>query len=679
MVCKRKRPPNEAEYVVKCCLRKRLLVPQIIPRLEAYVENSSKLIHHGSLLLNHFVCDRLSRGEAVSGQMLADQMFYYGAFSVVAGARRTKHPELLDFFNTKKHLHPEGLRRIPGDSPIINAAAKQYATNVATYLKVTFQARLRKAVKALLPDGTSRGDISAVCWWIRGMPQYSCCRVLSEAQDALVGRIRGVLMDPQPAQNDQVVSDVWIKRNMGRVLGFFAWVLRQAEELGVRRFNLLPVASQKRHFIAISSKVLQTLLTDVGAVKKDLDPRTFVQLIDEHRRSVFRVRSSWKLGDTIETDGVSVCFHLRRARPAAEPKKKKKPQTTTQHQGDDLDVVGVDPGRCNIASTVQKTADGAWKKCRLTRKQFYRDSHVHDNLVKLQKLDSKHVGAEMASLSEAVGKTADLAEYEAYLTTKKAVDSRLWEHRLGRRFAAMAMDNYIHKRKTVDRFWKRTVGLRPGLVVAYGDAGFASSGCGERSVPTGKMKEAAGRFGRVVEVDEFRTSRTCCECGSNLLPVYVPGNPRPLRAVRRCGSIECNEAPPVDLFMAYYHSQTDGSGIHSPEVCIPAGGWEVSRWERVPVTLDSGVTVTVNRATIQQGINLQIVYFWFEQRGRRLTSDYAAKIYTVMDSLTMGRSDGGLVRLITPVSGPDGEAAADERLRSFMEYLVPALPRFMPD
>ena len=138
-------------------------------------------------------------------------------------------------------------------------------------------------------------------------------------------------------------------------------------------------------------------------------------------------------------------------------------------------------------------------------------------------------------------------------------------------------------------------------------------------------------------------------------------------------------APPVDLFMAYYHSQTDGSGIHSPEVCIPAGGWEVSRWERVPVTLDSGVTVTVNRATIQQGINLQIVYFWFEQRGRRLTSDYAAKIYTVMDSLTMGRSDGGLVRLITPVSGPDGEAAADERLRSFMEYLVPALPRFMPD
>ena len=107
----------------------------------------------------------------------------------------------------------------------------------------------------------------------------------------------------------------------------------------------------------------------------------------------------------------------------------------------------------------------------------------------------------------------------------------------------LSMDTFIHKRKTVDRFWKRTVGLQAGMTVAYGDAGFASSGCGERSVPTCKMKEAAGRFSRVVEVDEFRTSKTCCECGRDLLPVYSPGNPRPLRAVRRCGSTECNEAP----------------------------------------------------------------------------------------------------------------------------------------
>ena len=32
---------------------------------------------------------------------------------------------------------------------------------------------------------------------------------------------------------------------------------------------------------------------------------------------------------------------------------------------------------------------------------------------------------------------------------------------------------------------------------------------------------------------------------------------------------------PVDLFVSYYRSQTEGNAIHSPEVCLPAAGWEV--------------------------------------------------------------------------------------------------------
>ena len=35
-----------------------------------------------------------------------------------------------------------------------------------------------------------------------------------------------------------------------------------------------------------------------------------------------------------------------------------------------------------------------------------------------------------------------------------------------------------------------------------------------------------------------------------------------------------------------------------------------------------------------------LVYYWFEQRGRRMTNDYAAKASVVWDGLTRGRSDG---------------------------------------
>ena len=34
---------------------------------------------------------------------------------------------------------------------------------------------------------------------------------------------------------------------------------------------------------------------------------------------------------------------------------------------------------------------------------------------------------------------------------------------------------------------------------------------------------------------------------------------------------------------------------------------------------------TLNRAVIEKGTSRQLVYYWFEQRGTRMTNDYAAK------------------------------------------------------
>ena len=140
------------------------------------------------------------------------------------------------------------------------------------------------------------------------------------------------------------------------------------------------------------------------------------------------------------------------------------------------------------------------------------------------------------------------------------------------------------------------------------------------------------------------------------------------------------EAEPVDLFVSYYRSQTEGEAIHSPEVCLPATGWEVFRIRPVEVALPgTGFgTVELNRAIIQKGLEKQLVYYWFEGRGRRITNDFAAKFYTVADGMTRGRTDGGLVRLITPI-GEGGEAAADARLQRFLLAGADRLNRFIPE
>jgi exosortase D (VPLPA-CTERM-specific) len=140
------------------------------------------------------------------------------------------------------------------------------------------------------------------------------------------------------------------------------------------------------------------------------------------------------------------------------------------------------------------------------------------------------------------------------------------------------------------------------------------------------------------------------------------------------------EAEPVDFFMAYYLSQTSGKAIHSPEVCLPGAGWEVFSIDPTTIALPGtrAARLMLNRAVIQKGLDKELVYYWFDGRGRRLTGAFAAKFYTLADNLARGRTDGAMVRVITPI-GPDGEAAADARLQRFLGQTIDRLPRYVPE
>ena len=142
------------------------------------------------------------------------------------------------------------------------------------------------------------------------------------------------------------------------------------------------------------------------------------------------------------------------------------------------------------------------------------------------------------------------------------------------------------------------------------------------------------------------------------------------------------EAAPVGFFSAFYHKQTEGSGIHSPEVCLPVGGWEMFEIKTVTVDLEAQTgwaPFETNRAIIQKGLQQQLVYYWFEQRGKRMTNDFNVKIVTVMDSLKTGRSDGALVRFTTPVMQGETLEMADARIKRLMMETLPQLPRFLPE
>ena len=138
---------------------------------------------------------------------------------------------------------------------------------------------------------------------------------------------------------------------------------------------------------------------------------------------------------------------------------------------------------------------------------------------------------------------------------------------------------------------------------------------------------------------------------------------------------------PVNFYSAYYTSQRKGASIHSPRSCLPGGGWVIDSLETVEVegVALNGLPLRVNRAVIKKDEARQLVYYWFQQRGRNLTNEYWVKWYLLWDAITLNRTDGALVRLTTTVPLSEDLSVADRRLTAFLQAAQPQLHRFIPD
>jgi EpsI family protein len=129
------------------------------------------------------------------------------------------------------------------------------------------------------------------------------------------------------------------------------------------------------------------------------------------------------------------------------------------------------------------------------------------------------------------------------------------------------------------------------------------------------------------------------------------------------------------VYVGYYASQRQGDTIHSPQNCLPGAGWR-------PV--ETGVaglhvgdrTVPVNQFVIQKGLDRQVVFYWYQGRGRVIANEYQNKAFLMLDAARLHRTNGGLVRMMAPiVSTPD---AAKAELSVFAALLFPQLDRHLP-
>lgn len=136
--------------------------------------------------------------------------------------------------------------------------------------------------------------------------------------------------------------------------------------------------------------------------------------------------------------------------------------------------------------------------------------------------------------------------------------------------------------------------------------------------------------------------------------------------------------PYVDLFLAYFPSQRAGDTIHSPKHCLPGAGWLPTESSRISLSFPGRAPFEVNRYVIAKADDRQLVLYWYWAHDRALASEYWAKFYLVTDSIRLNRSDGSLVRVITPLLPGEAVEVAQQRLLSFAGNVVPRLDRYIP-
>jgi len=136
---------------------------------------------------------------------------------------------------------------------------------------------------------------------------------------------------------------------------------------------------------------------------------------------------------------------------------------------------------------------------------------------------------------------------------------------------------------------------------------------------------------------------------------------------------------PVSLFIAYFPTQRTGQSIHSPQNCLPGAGWAFLSSRVINLPTASRKPYPVGEYLIGNAGEKQVVLYWYLAHGRSVANDYLAKGYMMLDALRWNRTDGALIRIVTPVTPMETQADAQKRAIQFANQLTPMLPRFIPN
>ena len=134
----------------------------------------------------------------------------------------------------------------------------------------------------------------------------------------------------------------------------------------------------------------------------------------------------------------------------------------------------------------------------------------------------------------------------------------------------------------------------------------------------------------------------------------------------------------LNLYIGYWDTQRKGAVIHSPKNCLPGVGWEPIETSFLTIALPAPhPPITVNRYLIQKDRDQLLVFYWYQSQGQVIAGEVPARIAMVKSALVRNRTDGAIVRVMSPTYGSVRDAS--ERLVTYVQAMYPILGDYLPD